>query len=50
MINIDGIKIYLGCFDNIEYVKYAKQEKVNELFDEFMNEIYELMNEYVIFR
>ena len=36
-IMIDGIQIHLGLFDNIEDAKYARQEKVNELFGEYTN-------------
>jgi hypothetical protein len=34
---IDGTQIHLGLFDNIEDAKYARQEKVNELFGEYTN-------------
>ena len=43
-------QIHLGLFDNIEDAKYARQEKVNELFGEFANESEKINNEDVVFR
>jgi hypothetical protein len=37
-IKVNGKIINLGSFDNINDAKYARQEKVNELFGEFTNQ------------
>lgn len=37
-IRIDGIKVYLGTFTNIEDAKQARMKKANEIFGEFVND------------
>ena len=37
-IKIDGIKIHLGSYDNIEDAKQARVNKANEVFGEFIND------------
>jgi len=49
-IKVNYVTYYLGSFNNIEDAKYARQEKVNELFGEFTNESEKLNNEDVMFR
>ena len=36
-IYVDGIHIYLGCFDNIDDAKKARIKKVNEAFGTYIN-------------
>jgi hypothetical protein len=36
-IKIDGKLIHLGCFDNIDDAKLARQKKAKELFGEYTN-------------
>ena len=38
-INIDGIRVNLGCFENLEDAKQAQILKVNEAFGAFTNKI-----------
>ena len=46
-INIDGIRVNLGCFENLEDAKQARIIKVNEAFGAFTNKI-EKMNKLLL--